>query len=85
MNEEEGDEEYDDGVFMNCVFYCLGSCWYRESMFCVLKEINWFGCEFFGCNKWFYEVCLGFKFLNDKVWEVYIYFCKDYFLVGYVF
>lgn len=83
MNEEEGDEEYDDGAPTNCVFYRLGSCRYRESTFRAPKETNWLGCEFPGCNKWFHEVCLGLKFPNDKAREAYTYFCKDHPSAGY--
>lgn len=56
----------------------MGTCKYTKTCFKAPKTTHWIGCDYPGCDKWFYESCLNLKFSTDLEREMYAFVCKSH-------
>lgn len=77
-NGNDDEEEDDEDSPPNCFFYSSAKCRHRDSTFKAPQKTEWLGCEFPGCKKWLYQVCLGLKFTTQQEKQSYTYYCKDH-------
>ena len=77
-NGNDDEEEDDEDSPPNCFFYSSAKCRHRDSTFKAPQKTEWLGCEFPGCKKWLYQVCLGLKFTTQQEKKSCTYYCKDH-------
>ena len=57
-------DEDDEDNPSQCHLFQLGTCKYMDENFRSPANTHWLGCDYPGCYNWFYESCLGVKFIT---------------------